>query len=66
MTIDDLSPGMQVSWLHVPRGGYGFPTPVDAVVLKVYRSHVRIDVPLRDGHRVERLVRPDSLRPRYA
>ena len=66
MTIEELSPGMLVSWLHVARGGYGFPTPVDAVVLKVYRSRVRIRVPLRDGHRVERLVMPDSLRPRYA
>jgi hypothetical protein len=64
VTIDDLSPGLRVSWLHVARGGYGFPTPVDAVVLKVYRSRVRIEVPLGDGHRVERLVPPDSLRPR--
>jgi hypothetical protein len=57
---------MRVSWLRVDRGGYGFPIPVDAVVLKVYRSRVRIEVPLRDGHRVERLVRADALRPRYA
>lgn len=66
MTIDELSPGMRVSWLNVTRGGYGFPTPVDAIVLKIYRSRVRIQVPLRDGHRVERLVMPDELRPRYA
>ena len=66
MTIGELSPGMLVSWLRVERGGYGFPTPVDAVVLRVYRSRVRIAVPLRGGRRVERLVMPDSLRPRYA
>lgn len=66
MTIDDLAPGMSVSWIHVPRGGYGFPTPVDAVVVKVCRSRIRIEVPLRDGRCVERLVRPDSLRARYA
>ena len=66
MTIEELSPGMCVSWLRVTRSGFGFPTPVDAVVLRVYRSRVRIEVPLRDGHRVERLVMPDSLRPRYA
>lgn len=65
MTIDDLAPGMSVSWIHVPRGGYGFPTPVDAVVLKVGRNRVHIEVVLRDGRRVERIVRPDSLRPRY-
>ena len=66
MTIGDLSPGMPVSWIHVPRGGYGFPTPVDAVVVRVRARRVRIEVSLRDGSRVERLVRPDSLRPRYA
>ena len=66
MKIDEIAPGMTVSWIHVPRGGYGFPTPVDAVVVRVCASRVRIEVPLRDGRRVERVVRPDSLRPRSA
>lgn len=66
MTIEELAPGMHVSWIHEPRGGYGFATPVDAVVVKVCARRVRIEVPLRDGRRVERLVRPGSLRARYA
>lgn len=64
--LSELGSGMLVSWIHVPRGGYGFPTPVDAVVVKVTDKRVRIEVSLRDGRRVERLVTPESLRPRYA
>jgi hypothetical protein len=66
MTLAELSPGQRVSWIHVPRGGYGFPIPIDAVVLRVNARRVRIEVPLRDGRRVERVVHPDSLRPRSA
>ena len=64
MTLGDLSPGMRVSWIHLPRGGYGFPIPVDAVVLRVGPRRVRIEVALRDGRHVERVVHPDALRPR--
>jgi len=64
--IADLSPGMQVSWIHNPQGGYGFALPVDATVLKVCEKRVLIEVPLKDGRRVERTVRPETLRPRYA
>jgi hypothetical protein len=66
MTLQELAPGMHVSWIHNPRGGYGFALPVDALVVKVTKSRVRIEVPLHDGTRVARIVKPDSLRPRYA
>lgn len=66
MTLVDLAPGMFVTWIHEQRGGYGFAIPVDAVVVKVCKNRVRIEVPLRDGRRVERVVKPESLRPRYA
>ncbi len=66
MRLDELSPGMAVSWIHVPRGGYGFPVPVDAVVVRVCARRVRVEVPLRDGRRVTRLVTPEALRPRPA
>lgn len=65
MILQELAPGMHVAWIHVPRGGYGFSVPVDAVVARVCSRRVRIEVPLRDGRRVERLVRPESLRARY-
>jgi hypothetical protein len=66
VTLAELSAGMHVSWIHNPRGGYGFATPVDAIVLKVCPRRVRIEVLLRDGRHVERTVCPSSLRPRYA
>lgn len=56
---------MIVSWIHVPRGGYGFAMPVDAVIVRVGPKRVRICVPLKDGRSVERVVTPESLRPRY-
>ena len=65
MTLQELSPGMHVSWICVKPGGYGFPIPVDAIVVKVTKSRVRIEVPLHDGTRVERVVKPDALRRRY-
>ena len=66
MTLQELSPGMHVSWICVKPGGYGFPIPVDAIVVKVTKSRVRIEVPLSDGTHVERIVKPESLRPRSA
>jgi hypothetical protein len=64
--LDELTPGLAVCWIHVPRGGYGFPVPVDAVVDRIYKRRVRIAVALRDGRSVARLVDPASLRPRAA
>ena len=55
-----------MSWIHNPRGGYGFAMPVDAVIVSVGSKRVRVRVPLKDGRHVERVVLPTSLRPRYA
>lgn len=66
MRLDELAPGMAVSWIHVPRGGYGFPTPVDAVVMRVCARRAWVKVLLRDGRCVPRLVDPENLRPRSA
>lgn len=65
MKLDELQPDMPVTWIHNPRGGYGFAVPVDAVVVRVGPKRVRIRVTLKDGRQVERLVKPESLRPRY-
>jgi hypothetical protein len=65
MPLSELVPGQAVSWIYVPRGGYGFSTPVDAVVVKVGKARVRIEVSLRNGRRVQRFVKPESLRSRY-
>lgn len=66
LTINDVWPGQQLTWLHVPRGGYGFSWNVDAEVVKVGRSLVTIRVKKASGEMVERRVKPDSLRAKGA
>ena len=61
--IADLKPGDPITWINVPRGGYGFGMPVDAIVTKVCAKRVRVEVLLQDGRRVERVVTPATLRP---
>lgn len=56
--------GDSVTWLHVPRGGYGYVVPVDGRVVKVGKKRVQVEVPhLRRGV-VRRWVRPENLRER--
>jgi hypothetical protein len=60
----DVFPGALVTWLHVPRGGYGYVFPVDAVVVahaRRPRTWVRISVITADGRRVERRVEAANL-----
>jgi hypothetical protein len=63
-----LQPGARVTWMHQPRGGYGFITPVAGVVLRRTGKRVLIRVARRtQGGRwepAERWVNPDKLRPR--
>ena len=57
------SEGEQVRWIHVPRGGYGFPIPVDAVILQTSGGdRVRIEVERTDGTKVQRWVHKRNLR----
>lgn len=72
LTVDsgddtDVWPGRLVTWLHSPRGGYGYLVPVDATVLSYARrprTWVRVEVETRDGRRVARRVDVSNLRPR--
>jgi hypothetical protein len=61
---DDVYPGCLVTWLHVPRGGYGYVLPVDAKVVWCGRTAktVRIEVVTKDGRTVVRTVDPKNLR----
>jgi hypothetical protein len=56
--------GAEMFWAYVPRGGYGWPTEVDALVLRIGPSRVRVQVKKRSGEFVERTVRAESLYPR--
>ena len=61
-----MKPGDQMTWLHIPRGGYGFVYPVNAEIVKVNAKTIRIRVAKRDGALTERSVKPESLKPREA
>lgn len=60
--------GMLVTWVHVPRGGYGYAIPVDATIVKLSVDGTRAVVAVRtkSGARVERNVRTENLRHRDA
>lgn len=62
---DDVFPGAIVTWLHRPRGGYGYVCPVEAkVVSNTRRPHARvhIEVTAKDGSKVIRTVQAKHLR----
>lgn len=63
---DDVFPGAAVTWLHTPKGGYGYIMPVDAEVESHARrpgTRVVIKVWSRDkGRFVRRQVDASNLR----
>lgn len=62
---DDVFPGCLLTWLHTPRGGYGYTMPVDAKCVAYARSPgtwVRIEVKKTTGELVTRRVQPANLR----
>lgn len=68
MTKDDVEShqlfvGALVSWLHVPRGGYGYGVHVDAkvVALNLQGNRARIEVAKKDGSTALRDVPVESL-----
>jgi hypothetical protein len=66
MSKAECVPGRRVVWCHVPRGGYfswDRCVPVDAVVMGVGLTRVRIRVQKATGEPVERWVSPERLLP---
>lgn len=57
-----LTTGQHVTWLHQPRGGYGYIIPVPAVVLAVRSQRVKIQVSKRNGQAVCRWVQASNIR----
>lgn len=57
LTADDCWRGRLCTWVHTPRGGYGFSVPVPAtIVRRSGQSHAIIEASLRDGSTVGRRV----------
>jgi hypothetical protein len=59
-----MNDGDTVTWLHVPRGGYGYSFPVDAVVVKHGPKRVLVEARTKAGEVVQRWVLPERLRRR--
>lgn len=60
---DAFTIGQRVTWLHQPRGGYGFTVPVDARVIRFSRrGRPVIEVRTAAGEIVTRCVLAESLR----
>jgi len=60
----ELFVGARVTWLHVPRGGYGYALPVDAVVtrLNLQGDRAEIEVTKKSGATVRRRVTCEHLK----
>ncbi len=55
-----------MTWIHVPRGGYGYSMPVDAEVVKLHTKHATVKVKKRSGEVVQRRVALSALREKSA
>jgi hypothetical protein len=54
--------GDHVTWLHVPRGGYGYSMRVDARILAIHVKQATVQVKTRAGELARRRVALTSLR----
>ena len=62
---DDVFVGALLTWIHTPRGGYGYTMPVDAVCVAHAgrpRTWVKIEVEKTTGEKVKRRVEAAYLR----
>jgi hypothetical protein len=59
-----MKAGDRVTWLHVPRGGYGYSMPIDAEIVRLHAKHATVKVKKRSGDLVQRRVALSSLRVR--
>jgi hypothetical protein len=57
-----FTPGQEVIWRHVCRGGYGYVVQLPAKVVRVTAARVVIDVTYLNGNAGRHKVRPESLR----
>lgn len=57
-----MKAGDHVTWMHVPRGGYGYTMPVDAEIVKLHGKYATVKVKKRSGEMVRRRVALTALR----
>lgn len=61
-----MKSGDRVSWMHVPRAGYGYSIPIDAEVVKLHAKHATVKIKKRSGEIVRRRVALSALREKSA
>ena len=54
--------GAHVTWLHIPRGGYGYSMAVDAEIIKLQGAYATVKIKKKSGEMVRRRVLRSSLR----
>lgn len=67
MQLSEIQPGQELTWLHEPRGGYGYVIPVNAKVIKLGPKKVQVEVMTagRDDSFMKLIwVSPDKLKVR--
>jgi hypothetical protein len=62
--MNELQPGQLVTWLHQPRGGYGYEERIPGKVVKVGEKLVQIEVRKKNGEAVKRWVAAKNLKKR--
>jgi hypothetical protein len=62
--LDELQSSQLVTWMHQPRGGYGYIERIPGKVVKVGEKLVQIEVRKKNGEAVTRWVDPKNLEKR--
>jgi hypothetical protein len=57
-----MKEGDLVTWLHMPRGGYGYSMAIDAEIIKFQGIHAIVKVKKKSGETVRRIVSRLALR----
>jgi len=58
----DFQIGDAVTWLHSPRGGYGYVFRIPGQVVGFGRGRIKCRVKKNDGTLVDRFINPKNLR----
>lgn len=67
LTLPECTPGLTVTWMHRPRGGYGFLETVPATVVRAGKAKVTIRIETRGiVGSVQKSVMPRTLSRRDA
>jgi len=56
--------GQEVTWLHAPKGGYGYQFKVPATVVRIGKKRITIDAKLGDWKEKRIHVKPENLQVR--